>query len=329
MFLIADGAAKATGDELAEYLGDRPVARWDDVAQHVPVELAERARGAATASGADVLVCVGGGSSTGLAKAIALTQRLPIVAVPTTYAGSEQTTIYGLTGGRHKQTGRDPVVLPKAVIYDPELTVGLPSAVTGPSSFNALAHAVEALYASGHNPVTSALALEGVRAIRRSLPLVMDQPDDLDARSRLLYGAYCRAWRSVPPRPACTTSSATSSVARSTSSTPTPTACCSPTPSPSTRRLPEEMSRLAGALDASDGDAAGALWDLAVESHVPTSLADLGLGRDELTEAAERAAVEITDNPRPCSAADLLALLQRAFAGGRPDHQQRQGGAPR
>ena len=78
------------------------------------------------------------------------------MAVPTTYAGSEQTTIYGLTGGRHKQTGKDPAVLPKVVIYDPELTLGLPTEVTGPSSFNALAHSVEALYAPGHNPVMSA-----------------------------------------------------------------------------------------------------------------------------------------------------------------------------
>ncbi len=95
------------------------------------------------------------------------------MAVPTTYAGSEQTTIYGLTGDRHKQTGKDPAVQPVAVIYDPELTVALPTGVTGPSSFNALAHAVEALYATGHNPVTSALALEGARAIHASLPRVM------------------------------------------------------------------------------------------------------------------------------------------------------------
>ena len=85
--------------------------------------------------------------------------------MPTTYAGSEQTTIYGLTGGRHKQTGKDPIVQPRTVVYDPELTLGLPPDVTGPSAFNALAHSVEALYAPGHNPVTSVLALEGVRAI--------------------------------------------------------------------------------------------------------------------------------------------------------------------
>src|SRR6185312_8397130 len=133
----------------------------------------------------------GGGSSTGLAKAIALSHGLPILAVPTTYAGSEMTPIYGLTGSdeagserqhdRSKQTGKSLEVLPKVVVYDPVLTLGLPPSVTGPSAFNALAHSVEALYAPGCNPITSALALEGVRAIAGSLPQVMGNPTDVDA----------------------------------------------------------------------------------------------------------------------------------------------------
>ena len=326
VFLVSDGAAKETADELAEALGDRVALRWDDVVQHVPVDLAERARVAATRSEADAIVCVGGGSSTGLAKAIALTHRLPIIAVPTTYAGSEQTTIYGLTGDRHKQTGRDPDVLPKVVIYDPELTLGLPTGVTGPSSFNALAHAVEALYAPGHNPVTSALALDGVRAIRVSLPRVMEHPGDLDARSTLLYGAYLSGMAlgatsaGLHHKLSHVLGGTFNLVHADTHSVLLPHAVAFNAPA-----LPDEMARLADALDASGGDAAGALWDLAVASHVPTSLADLGLRRDELSEAAERAAGEITDNPRPFTADDLLDLLQRAFDGQRPD--QRQGGA--
>ena len=178
-------AAAVTGQ-----LGARLALAWTEVAQHVPVELADRARAAATEASVDCVVCIGGGSSTGLAKAIALSHGVPILAVPTTYAGSEQTTIYGLTGGRHKQTGKDPIVQPRTVVYDPELTVGLPPHVTGPSAFNALAHSVEALYAPGHNPVTTVLALEGVRAIHDSLPTVMAYPGDVDARGTLLYGAY-------------------------------------------------------------------------------------------------------------------------------------------
>ena len=153
--------------DIAAQLGPTPGAalgrgRTTRTRRRWPTALAQ----AATAAGIDAVVCVGGGSSTGLAKAIALSHRVPIVAVPTTYAGSEQTTIYGLTGGRHKQTGKDPAVLPRVVVYDPELTVGLPPHVTGPSAFNALAHSVEALWAPGCNPVTTAIALEGVRADR-------------------------------------------------------------------------------------------------------------------------------------------------------------------
>jgi alcohol dehydrogenase class IV len=290
----------------------------------VPVELAERARAAATESTIDCVVCIGGGSSTGLAKAIALSHAVPILAVPTTYAGSEQTTIYGLTGGRHKQTGKNPVVQPKTVVYDPELTTGLPPQVTGPSAFNALAHSVEALYAPGNNPITSALALEGVRAIHQSLPTVMASPGDVDARGTLLYGAYL------------------SGVALGTTSTGLhhklchvlggrfnlvhadahsvilPHAIAFNAPA-----LPAEMARLAEALGVPGGDPAGALWDLAVASKVPTRLADLAghdglLKRDDLPGAAHAAAEEITENPRPVTEADLLGILERAYEGVRP-----------
>jgi maleylacetate reductase len=319
VLLIADGQAKATGDELEAMLAPRCVLRWDDVVQHVPVDLADRAREAATAAGVDGLVCVGGGSATGLAKAIALSHGLPILALPTTYAGSEMTPIYGLTGGRHKQTGRDLAVLPKAVVYDPELTLGLPRGVTGPSACNALAHCVEALYAPGANPVTSAMALEGVRAIHRSLPVVMAGPHELGGRTDLLYGAYL-AGVSLG-----TTSTGLHHklchvlggmfglVHADTHSVVLPHAVAFNAPA-----LPDEMRRLAEALAASPGDEAGALWDLAVASDVPTSLAQLGLAEGDLPEAAERAAAEITVNPVPVDAASLLQLLRRAYAGERP-----------
>ena len=324
VMLISDRQAAAIAAAVTEQLGSRLTLAWDEVAQHVPVELAERARAAASTADIDCLVCVGGGSSTGLAKALALSHSLPIVAVPTTYAGSEQTAIYGLTGGRHKQTGKNPVVLPKTVVYDPELTVGLPPQVTGPSAFNALAHSVEALYAPGHNPVTSALALEGVRAIHQSLPTVMASPGDVDARGTLLYGAYL------------------SGVALGTTSTGLhhklchvlggrfnlvhadahsvilPHAIAFNAPA-----LPVDMARLADALGVPGGDPAVALWELAVASRVPTRLADLTghdglLKRDDLPGAAHAAAEEITVNPRPVNEADLLGILERAYEGDRP-----------
>ena len=189
VFLIADQQAATIADVMASQLGMAVAARWNEVVQHVPGELAEAARLAATKADADGVVCVGGGSATGLAKAIALSHGIPILAVPTTYAGSEQTTIYGITGDRHKATGKNVVVLPKTVVYDPELTVGLPTGVTGPSAFNAIAHAVEALWVPEANPFTTSTALESIRAIAQSLPTVMASPGDIEARGVLLYGA--------------------------------------------------------------------------------------------------------------------------------------------
>jgi len=319
VFLVADGAAQRVADEFADALGSRMAMRWNEVAQHVPVEIADRARTAATAAGADVVVCVGGGSATGLAKAIALTHRIPILAVPTTYAGSEQTTIYGLTGGRHKQTGRDPVVLPATVVYDPELTLGLPPSVTGPSSFNAMAHSVEALWVAEANPVTSILALEGIRAIAAALPTVMAHPDDLEGRSSLLYGAYLSgiALASTSAGMHHTITHVLGGtfglVHADAHSVVLPHVVAFNAPA-----VPHEMARLATALGATDGDPAGALFDLAVASNVPTSLSALGLGSGDIADAAERAAAEINDNPRPVDPPTVAALLNDALAGHRP-----------
>jgi maleylacetate reductase len=320
LFVIADTAEGATtADELARGGGFEAVTTWREAIQHVPEELALRARAAVSDARADVLVTIGGGSSTGLAKAIALTSGLPIVAVPTTYAGSEQTTIYGITGGRHKQTGKNPVVLPRTVIYDPELTLGLPERVTGPSAFNALAHSVEALYAPGANPVVSALAMEGVRAIHRSLPTVMSAPSDLSARADLLYGAYLSgmslgATAAAFHHKICHVLGGTFNLVHADAhSVILPHAIAFLAPA-----LQTEMARLGEALQVEANDCAGALWDLAVSSNVPTTLAQLGLSSSDLAEAADRATAEITTNPRPFTSADMLGLLERAFVGGRP-----------
>jgi maleylacetate reductase len=319
VLLVHDAMAKELADDVADQLGRRLAGRWDEVVQHVPVDLAERARAAVDDLRADAVVCLGGGSSTGLAKAIALTHGLPILAVPTTYAGSEMTTIYGLTGQQHKQTGKSPQVLPKVVVYDPVLTLGLPPQVTGPSAFNALAHSVEALYAPGCNPVVSALALEGVRAINRSLPTVMHDPSNLDGRSDLLYGAYLSgmalgATSAALHHKICHVLGGRFDLVHADAhSVVLPHAIALNAPA-----LPGEMARLAEALDAPGGDPAGALWDLAVASDVPTSLAQLGLAADDLPEAAELAAREIASNPVPVDAGVLLGLLQRAHAGTRP-----------
>ncbi len=210
-------------------------------------------------------------------------------------------------------------MLPKVVVYDPALTVGLPPQVTGPSAFNALAHAVEALYAPGCNPVTSALALEGARAINRSLPTAMHDPANLDGRSDLLYGAYLSgmalgATSAALHHKICHVLGGRFDLVHADAhSVVLPHAIALNAPA-----LPAEMARLAEALGVAGDDPAGALWDLAVASDVPTSLAQLGLREDDLPEAAELAAKEIATNPVPVDAGVLLGLLERAYAGTRP-----------
>lgn len=321
VMIIASGSARGAVEEIAAAIGSRVVVRWDEVVQHVPLELAERAREAAVDAWVDSIVCIGGGSAIGLAKAVALTSRVPIVAVPTTYSGSEQTTIYGITDEQHKQTGKSRDVLPRVAIYDPELTLDIPTQVTGASAFNALAHSVEGLYAPGCNPVSSVMALESVRVIRRSLPRVMASPRDVVARGELLFGAYLAgvvlgSTAAGFHHKICHVLGGTFNLVHADAhSVVLPHAVAFNAPV-----LAEEMAALGDALG---GEPATALWDLAVESGVPTSLAALGLDEADLPDAAERAAAEIErmaapGNPRPCSAADLLDLLRRAHAGDRP-----------
>jgi maleylacetate reductase len=324
--VLISGATPDIGDELAAVLGARLAGRWDEFVQHVPVELAERARAFVDKRRADVLVTVGGGSATGLAKAIALTHRLPIVAVPTTYAGSEQTPIYGLTGGRDKQTGRDPIVQPLSVVYDTELTLVLPPEVTGPSAFNALAHSVEGIYAEGHNPVTTALALEAVAAIAHSLPIVMGRPADLEARGELLYGAYLSGVvlgatsAGLHHKLAHVLGGTYDLVHADAHSVLLPHVVAFNAPT-----LPAEFERLSAALDVPGADPAVGLWELATASNVPTALAELksqhdgvALTPDDLAAVAQRVAAEAPPNPRPVDVDSLLALLEAAYDGRRP-----------
>lgn len=178
------------GERAANVLDNRAVGVFAGARMHVPVETARKATISATESGADGCVAVGGGSAIGLGKAVALGAGLPVIAVPTTYSGSEMTPIWGLTEHDRKRTGRDRKVLPRSVIYDPELTLGLPADVSAASGFNALAHAVEALYAPDRSPITSLFAEEGVRSLSSALPAVVSDGSNVAARSDALRGAW-------------------------------------------------------------------------------------------------------------------------------------------
>jgi maleylacetate reductase len=170
-------------EEAARRLGPMAAGIFAEAVMHVPIETAREARATALRLDADCCVAIGGGSTIGLGKAIALESGLPILAIPTTFAGSEMTPIYGLTEAGIKKTGRDRKVLPRTVIYDPILTLTLPTRIAAPSGMNAIAHCVEGLYARDGNPIISLFAAEGIRALARSLPRVVQEPGDLEARS--------------------------------------------------------------------------------------------------------------------------------------------------
>ncbi|WP_432865441.1 maleylacetate reductase [Microbispora rosea] len=189
--LIASGRAAALADPIAARLP--VVLRHEEVVMHVPVEVAGRARTAAAAAEADVVVTVGGGSATGLGKAVAMTTGLPVIAVPTTYAGSEATNVWGLTEGGTKTTGVDDKVLPRSIVYDAGLLTSLPADMSVASGLNALAHCVDSMWGPRADPVDRALAGEGVRALAAGLPVVAADSGAIEGIEQTLYGAYLAA----------------------------------------------------------------------------------------------------------------------------------------
>ena len=311
---------RAQAEDAARRLGKRSVGIYDKAAMHVPIEVAKAARDAARRMGADCCVAVGGGSTTGLGKAIALESGLPIVAVPTTYAGSEMTTIWGLTEAGRKRTGRDKRVLPRAVIYDPELTLSLPPAIAGPSGMNAVAHAVEALYADNGNPIISMMAEESIRALGASLPKVVRAPDDIEARSDALYGAWLAGAALGTVGMAlhhklCHVLGGSYNLPHAE----VHTVIIPHAAAYNRQAAPEAMARVARALGASAADEApGALYDLAVAVGAKVALKDIGMKEENLDKAAEFAAINPYYNPEPVTRDGLRALLDDAYFGRRP-----------
>ena len=308
---------RQSGLDLVERLGSRAAGLFDQAAMHVPIETARAARAAATRLGADCCVAVGGGSTTGLAKAIALVFDLPILAVPTTYAGSEMTPIWGLTENGRKTTGRDPRVLPKTVFYDPSLTVTMPPMLSATSGINSIAHCVEALYAEQANPIISMMAEDGIRALSESLPVVVKEPGNLEARSKALYGAWLGgislgAVGMALHHKLCHTLGGTYNLPHAeTHAVVLPHATAYNAPA-----APLAMARVARAL--ASGSAAEGLYDLAASLGAPLSLAAIGMEADALDQAAEIAVENPYYNPRPVTKDGIRALLQNAFEGRRP-----------
>lgn len=323
VFVITDPVTRPIADRAIEHLSERYAGLFTDIELHVPIEGVERVRAAAKECGADCVVTIGGGSTTGYGKVIALEAGTPTIAVPTTYAGSEMTAIYGITSEGQKRTGRDPSVLPKAVIYDAELTTSLPPWATGPSGMNAMAHCVEALYAKDENPISSIMAEEGIRALASGIPGSIRNPEDLEARGEALYGAYLAGAALAVVGMAvhhriCHVLGGTFGLAHGdVNAVILPHAARF-----NQEAAPEALSRVARALGATD--APTALFDFAISIGAPTSLEALGMKEADLDRAAELSASPPPWNPRPVEVADVRALLEDAFRGRRPEPEARE-----
>jgi alcohol dehydrogenase class IV len=308
---------RASAEQIAARLGTRAAGVYDKAVMHVPIETAEAARAVARQLDADCCVAVGGGSTIGLGKAIALTSALPILAIPTTFAGSEMTPIYGITAQGQKKTGRDPRVLPKTVLYDPTLLRTLPAKIAGPSGMNAIAHCVEALYAQDANPIVSLMAEEGIRTIAQSLPTVVREPDNLDAKGEALYGAWlagaCLGMVGMAlHHKLCHTLGGSFNLPHAE----THTIVLPHATQYNREAAPEAMARIGRALDSADP--AGALYDLAQAVGAPLALKDIGMPREGLQRAAKLATENPYYNPRAISYEGILELLTAAWQGQRP-----------
>jgi maleylacetate reductase len=310
LVVATPGSGARLGHKVVDLLGARAADLHAQASLHVPKAVAEAGLGAARAAKADGLVAVGGGAAIGLAKAIARDTGLAILAVPTTYSGSEATPIFGLTDGERKITGRDAKVLPRTIIYDPDLTLGLPAAVSAASGLNAIAHCVEAFWADGRTPVTMGLASEAMRRFGKNLPAVVANGADGAARAECLVGA----WLAGTVLAAGT--GLHHKLAHVLGGLGLPHAETHAIILPHVMRFnlaaaPEAKARLADALGG--GDPADAIAAMLQQFPIPQRLREVGFDRGKIEFAAgEIAAAKIT-SPRPASADDVRALLAAAY----------------
>jgi maleylacetate reductase len=288
-------------------LGDRVAGMFTAVREHVPLPTAEAARAAAVDAGADVLLAIGGGSTVGAAKAVALTARLPIVAVPTTYAGSEVTPVWGLTENGRKTTGTDPAVLPRVVVYDPELLATLPPDLAAASGFNAMAHAVEAMWAPRRNPASTAVATEAVS--RLAAGLRTGDPAELLCGAWLGGTAFAAAGSGLHHK-LCHVLGGTFDLPHArTHAVVLPHVLAFNAPG-----APDAVARVARALAADD--AVAGLRALAEKHGVPRGLRALGMPEDGIERAAVLTAPSVpADNPVPVDGTALRALVRAAWSG--------------
>jgi maleylacetate reductase len=305
------------GHEVVKILAGRVVGLFEKAAMHVPLATVEQAAKEARRLNADSTVSIGGGSTTGLGKALALKLSLPNIAIPTSYAGSEMTNIWGITEGGQKMTGRDDAVLPTLTIYDPELTLTLPPEFAGPSGLNAMAQAVVNVASQKENPFVSAMALEAIRKLSHGLPIIMSEPDNLAARSEVLLGA-CFAGGAI--------GAGTSSLHHRLCHT---FGGVLDTPHAETHAILLPHSVAYNAAAAADGtekiaqamgveDAAIGIHELAKVVGAPVSLRQIGVAHDDLDRIVALVMEAPPENPEAITSVRLRAMLENAFRGHAP-----------
>jgi maleylacetate reductase len=315
--VLSTSGHRANAAALAKDLGAQCVGVFAEAAMHTPAGITEGALAEVKRLGADAVISLGGGSTIGLGKAIALRTDLPQLVIPTTYAGSEATPILGETQDGRKTTQRDPKILPEVVLYDVELTMTLPPALSVTSGLNAIAHAVEASYARERNPIVSLMALEGIRALAAALPRIVTDPRDREARSDALYGAWacgtCLGAVSMAlHHKICHVLGGTFGLPHAETHAmilPHATAY-------NERAASAELHPIAELLDAKTASAG--LHQLAASLHAPLSLKEIGMPEDSIERAADEIVANPYWNPEPVEREGIIRLLRHAFAGSPP-----------
>jgi len=317
VFVLSTQHQSDDAERLAQSLGDLSAGVFSGAVMHTPVEVTEQAIEVFRASGAGAVVSLGGGSTTGLGKAIAVRTRADQLVIPTTYAGSEMTDILGETANGEKTTRRSPDIRPETVIYDVDLTLSLPVGLTVTSAMNAIAHAMEALYAPDRNPVIELMCRDALREFRDGIPRLIEDPSDGAARAKALYAAWC-----------CSTALGYVQMALhhklahvfggsfDTPHAETHAILLPYTTAFNEQAVPDLLRPIAEAFGG--GSAGGGIWDFAQRVGSPLSLKDIGIGEADLDRATAIAVKNAYANPRPIDPQSIRELLQAAWDGRRP-----------
>ncbi len=314
--ILSTSVQSELGSAIGRQLKDRVAGLFSGAVMHTPVEVTEEALGLLTNLGVDCLISAGGGSTIGLGKALAFRTDLPQIVVPTTYAGSEMTPILGQTENGVKTTLRSPKVLPETVIYDVELTLSLPVALSVTSGINAMAHAVEALYAKDTNPIVSQISIKGIQNLYEALPAITENPEDLRARKVALEGAWlCGSALGLVGmalhHKLCHVLGGSFELPHAETHT-----VMLPHTTAFNALLVPELDKLGKEL--AQTTLARAIFDLASRCGAPTKLSQIGMKEDSLQEAAQIAVNQPYFNPRPFDEDQILTLLKSAYFGERP-----------